>query len=550
MKSHDIDVHGSVVSHIKQLGYKGSDQGLCVGITHLWIQAVLSGKEENFYKRLQLISETINLKNKLTEIKTKIKKNKTLTEAEQKLNELLPFLEGIELAQQSSEYKEWYGGQHVAPRHTETVAALIAPDAIQELGGITKLYSEPGIYNENELKQYLEDLSKILTTSNRDDLAIALTSDDHRMGLRYNAKSNQWILVDPNMTLGDKPLQPLVLDPSEIAAVIMQRFTRGMTMFDLSLYTTHVPANSSDAIKTNDRLKEELERFQQSHVSAITAEITKRSVSGNSLATFAIRTGDTPLLKKLVAVGETFNQHFEKNSTMVHLVAAYGSEEIVAIVATQLKDKMNEKDDDGRNAAHYAAQFGNSKVISALKEKGVDLSAIDQKGKNPLHLAVQFGYESAEMIKVLKENGVDLTKKEGSGLQPIQIAIVNKNVNAITALKENGIDLTEKNSQGQTLAHYAAHHGNGEVIVVLRENGVDLTVPDNQGRTPIDIAIQYGNIDALRPLLQGIDLNRADKLIDAAIKFTNRNQTDVIDALIALRGKEKFPGGKISNIFN
>ena len=70
---------------------------------------------------------------------------------------------------------------------------------------------------------------------------------------------------------------------------------------------------------------------------------------------------------------------------------------------------INKADHCGRQAIHYAAQFGHEALINALMDKGADVNAKTDKGVTPLHLAILEKNEPG--IYALLEHGADTSIK-------------------------------------------------------------------------------------------------------------------------------------------
>ena len=70
---------------------------------------------------------------------------------------------------------------------------------------------------------------------------------------------------------------------------------------------------------------------------------------------------------------------------------------------------INKADHCGRQAIHYAAQFGHEALINVLMDKGADVNAKTERGVTPLHLAILEKNEPA--IYALLEHGADTSIK-------------------------------------------------------------------------------------------------------------------------------------------
>ena len=60
---------------------------------------------------------------------------------------------------------------------------------------------------------------------------------------------------------------------------------------------------------------------------------------------------------------------------------------------------LNQIDQDGRNALHFASRQGHKDIVQILIEKGIDINQTDNFGQNALHLAFENG--KIEIIQIL-----------------------------------------------------------------------------------------------------------------------------------------------------
>src|SRR5689334_14726293 len=76
--------HGIVLTQMKELGYGITSEGICVGLTQMWMQAVTVDEEDKFIQRLSLLL-TIpanQLPNLIDATKNKVKNKNALTKKE------------------------------------------------------------------------------------------------------------------------------------------------------------------------------------------------------------------------------------------------------------------------------------------------------------------------------------------------------------------------------------------------------------------------------------------------------------------------------------
>jgi serine/threonine-protein phosphatase 6 regulatory ankyrin repeat subunit B len=86
---------------------------------------------------------------------------------------------------------------------------------------------------------------------------------------------------------------------------------------------------------------------------------------------------------------------------------------------------IKEKTDFGRTALHVAARGSSTgadvaAIVQLLINSGADIEATDERGKTPLHFAVQSGH--AETVQLLIDNGANIYARTWFGQTPLQAA--------------------------------------------------------------------------------------------------------------------------------
>ena len=104
-------------------------------------------------------------------------------------------------------------------------------------------------------------------------------------------------------------------------------------------------------------------------------------------------------------------------------------------------------DKKGRNAIHYAAQFGSPEIINLLARIGLNLNQADANYKTPLHFV---NYDKSKLIKALIDNGANINSQNVKGETPLHIAVYSKNTLTFKMLLNAGADTTIKNEEGKT----------------------------------------------------------------------------------------------------
>jgi ankyrin repeat protein len=158
------------------------------------------------------------------------------------------------------------------------------------------------------------------------------------------------------------------------------------------------------------------------------------------------------------------------------------------------KDKIQAVDEKGRSPLHIAIQHGAPLfILGLICERGEKITTLDAEGRTPLRLAVDL--EAWDAVRFLIRNGSDIFAVARDGQIPAYL-VLDKGPAAIRALF-SGTVINARDHKGDTILHYAAQYKNaGEgTIRLLFELGANKNLRNQNGKSPLQIAR-----DADRPI--------------------------------------------------
>ena len=215
------------------------------------------------------------------------------------------------------------------------------------------------------------------------------------------------------------------------------------------------------------------------------------------------------------------------------LISVLGS-----LSAEDKKNLVEETDDRGNTALHYAVKAGNLEICKHLHESGADLNAKGQNKMKALQFAARYGDENraVEVWKCMewimeelrdnrssgkgdKEEKYDVRERDKYDFSLLHHAIQNTNweatpVVAQELLKLGEFKVTDVDKQGNTSLHLAAEFDKQErhkILDVFLDKNQNIPPEElkeciekrnKQGKTPLHIACGVGNPDSVEQLLE------------------------------------------------
>lgn len=154
---------------------------------------------------------------------------------------------------------------------------------------------------------------------------------------------------------------------------------------------------------------------------------------------------------------------------------------------------------------HVAVKtFNDARMIDSLLSQGSDevINAQDEKGRTPLHNAVEYDFLHA--MKALQAAGADVTMRcPSDDCAAIDLAAGGGHIDTIRELVRQGAAVSTTDCRGQTALHRAALFNQAAAVdVLIMEADSDVDAQDRGGLTPLHYAAAVDSVDALTALLR------------------------------------------------
>ena len=199
------------------------------------------------------------------------------------------------------------------------------------------------------------------------------------------------------------------------------------------------------------------------------------------------------------------------NSTVLHLSVFKKLFPIVELIIDYVKEKnkeglaefINQKNDLGATAIHYASFRGNIKIIKLLIENGANIYERTKRNLNVIHYSCQGNKPSSLMFFYLQfkkeEDYKLLTEKDNGGSTALHWAAYTSSEDVLLFLinldyfnneerRKHFID--SQDSNGFTPLHLSITSRSSRIVLKLLQNGASSDIKDKKGKTPLTLAIE------------------------------------------------------------
>ncbi len=258
---------------------------------------------------------------------------------------------------------------------------------------------------------------------------------------------------------------------------------------------------------------------------------------------YAVLTGRTAVVKLLLTAGADTTRRYRHDQTVLHLAAARGFPEILALLAsahvatnpidangnTPLDEAvLHDRAEcvrflvahgadikyihpaDGRGPVHEASIKGFSDLLPILVDAGADPVLRDRSGQTPLDLAL--AYKNTEVVAALLKLGSHVWKSQAVAEEAMETAVLKGYIEIVRILLQSGFDVSKPTTSGSTYLHDAALKNQKKIAELLLRCGIRPNVLNRTGSTPLHDAALGGSVDVINLLLdQGASLNAIDR---------------------------------------
>jgi len=272
---------------------------------------------------------------------------------------------------------------------------------------------------------------------------------------------------------------------------------------------------------------------------------------GNGAFNYTARTGNIPLLKKLIDKGVDYKTVNTKGGN-AFIFASQGTRRTtngldVYMFLEGLGIQPNVKTKNGLNPLHNIAYSTEDKnVFDFFIKKGVSVNQKDDKGNTPFMNASR--YNTLDIIKYISSKVDHINGENRKGQTALTQAVMSNNLEVIKFLVNQKSNVNVVDETGNSLAYYLVNSFDTEDKEVffkkadyLKQQGVDFSTNQAKGNTLYHIAIEKLDKDLIKYLSNSkVDINatNADGLTVMHMAAMKSKDALILKYLITLGGSK------------
>ncbi|RFU23819.1 hypothetical protein B7463_g12519, partial [Scytalidium lignicola] len=252
---------------------------------------------------------------------------------------------------------------------------------------------------------------------------------------------------------------------------------------------------------------------------------------------------------KLVQAGADIQARADDYRTPLHFAAGAAQSNVVGLLCRLYKEKsrtIDQRDEAGRTALHYAVLSGNSECVYYLLQSGASLSVNDNQALTPLHLAAQHQIDTVNIRNQRQFEDIVGRSEVPSGMLSLY-PYMDTRMESFFCKINWKLSLAILQEEEARMIQ--------DVVRLLLLAGADPTACDKSRQTPHDVAAFLDNgdvVNMLSPLRQRNDTEiplvdqwysirnaHADKIV-STINIEDADAYTLLQTAIVLRNESLF----------
>ncbi len=371
--SRDRIKHIDLIRYMKGLNYKSSEIGICFGVAHMAMQAILAGDYQRFNARLADINER----------------------PENPSPDIRAFLDGIEIYHNSRYYKHLSETGTVTEAQNSALAlTLVQPTSIEKKGGIESMVSFSGAYaSRSELTEHFKIFRAALLSEPelKSPVAFILNDANHAIAVGFDPTKNKWLLADAE----DLPIKEI---DSDMAIALAVKYALNGMLSKAAIFSTTIYATKAQSIALDRAFSQIESNPEWEKIHTVTPE--KAVLIDKQGTSWLLITHHIETMYKLLLAGANPNQQAQNGLTALRM-ALQNRDIEMAKMLLDFGANPNIATKKGITPFMSAAYQNLSDFFILLLEKGGNLDQKDEKGLSARMISAMPGHE--KIAKALRE---------------------------------------------------------------------------------------------------------------------------------------------------
>ena len=236
--------------------------------------------------------------------------------------------------------------------------------------------------------------------------------------------------------------------------------------------------------------------------------IESKTGEGHTPLMVAAFTGKLHAVKWFLEKGATVACECNRGWNTLHYAAQGGDTDIISLIHIHLPN-IESKTGEGCTPLMVAVFYGKLHALQWFLEKGAAVTCEDNRGWNTLHYAAQGG--STDIISLIHTHLPKIESRTNGGTRPLMVAAFCGKLHAVQWFLEKGSVVTCEDNRGWNTLHYAAQGGDTDIISLIHTHLPKIESRTNAGSTPLMVAALWGKLHAVKWFLEkGATVNCED----------------------------------------